>query len=328
MDDFAEALRLDPERSSVYYNRSIMRCERGDYDGRARRCRRGDPVESQRSVITYSQQAKVSDCFYKQIRAKPRDDFTEAILPGLANADTYANRGNAFAQIKNPSKAIADFKEAIQRDPKFAFTYLFRGSMELNDGDLDKAIADFSECIRLEPTVGGAYYFRASTYLKQGAKAKADDDFLRAKKLGVNVSGADSKATDVAADASTADTPNRADESLFLPRYVLLGNRIIQDEVGLNKKQRQQLHEIAVDADTAIEKLGSHFPAGESPEATANLYSKKVRELRDSYRGKIEAVLTPEQLVAIKKDNSSGDRRADASESGNGCAVGIERRAE
>ena len=86
IDDYTEAIRLDPGIAPAYNNRGAAWGAKKDFD------------------------KVIADC-------------NEAIRldPGFAFA--YDNRGNAWRVRKNYDKAIADYNEAIRLDPKYAYAY-------------------------------------------------------------------------------------------------------------------------------------------------------------------------------------------------------------
>ena len=63
----------------------------------------------------------------------------------------YNNRGNAYYNRSEWTKAIADLSEALALDPNCAEAHNSRGSLYDNMGQHDKAIADYTEAVRLDP---------------------------------------------------------------------------------------------------------------------------------------------------------------------------------
>ena len=120
---FNEAIRLQPDLVTAYYNRGNSKAELD---------RHADAIA----------------------------DYDEAIRlqPDLASA--YYSRGLSKAKLEQYSDAIADFDEAIRLQPDLADSYHNRGGSKIKLEDYKGAIADFDEAIRLRPDLAGAYHNR------------------------------------------------------------------------------------------------------------------------------------------------------------------------
>src|SRR5215470_13745884 len=78
---FDEAIRLNPNYGSAYFNRAVSYKKLG---------------ENQKAI----------------------DDWTEAILVHPNDADAYSNRGGAYKDLGQLKRAIEDFDKAINLDPR------------------------------------------------------------------------------------------------------------------------------------------------------------------------------------------------------------------
>jgi tetratricopeptide (TPR) repeat protein len=104
----------------------------------------------------------------------PKDDpeilrFTGAIRINPNDAESYNNRGVAYAGKRDYDLAIADYTQAISLNPDYAEAYNNRGDAWFNKGDVDKAIADYTQSLRLNPRFTGVPNDRLTIY-----KDKAD----------------------------------------------------------------------------------------------------------------------------------------------------------
>jgi DNA-binding helix-hairpin-helix protein with protein kinase domain len=147
IDNFNQALRLNPKNAKAYVNRGNARYEIAQHSG--------DPDKQYRGAI---------EDFNKALRLNP--DQTEA----------YVSRGHVryiIAQYsKDPNKdykaAISDFNQALRRDPNNAKAYVKRGIVRYKlaqySGDPNKdykaAISDFNQALRLNPQEAEAYVKR------------------------------------------------------------------------------------------------------------------------------------------------------------------------
>ena len=73
------------------------------------------------------------------------------------------NRGNAKAELKRYSEAIADYDKAIELDPNFALAYMNRGKAKAELKQYSEAIADYDKAIELDPNFALAYTNRGVT---------------------------------------------------------------------------------------------------------------------------------------------------------------------
>src|SRR5580704_932243 len=110
INDFTEAIRLDPNYVPAYVSRGNAYGIHGAVD-------------------------------------KAINDFTEAIRLDPNVAIIYFNRGNAYYDHGNLDKASSDYSEAIRLDPNFARAYVGRADVIRDQGNLDKAIGDYNEAI-------------------------------------------------------------------------------------------------------------------------------------------------------------------------------------
>jgi tetratricopeptide (TPR) repeat protein len=77
----------------------------------------------------------------KKVNADALD--TEAIRPLDPDyADTYNNRGNAYADKGELDKAVADYTEAIWFDPNYVLAYVNRGFFYANKEEYARARAN------------------------------------------------------------------------------------------------------------------------------------------------------------------------------------------
>jgi Flp pilus assembly protein TadD len=114
IEDFSEAIRLNPDYANAYYNRGITWGTKGDYD-------------------------------------KAIEDYSQALRLNPGDAGVYYNRGNAWGSKEDYDKAIADFTEAIRLNPGLAEAYYSRGLIYAIKEDYDRALADWEKALQLNP---------------------------------------------------------------------------------------------------------------------------------------------------------------------------------
>ena len=113
IDDFTQALALDPKYVQGYSYRAAAKMTKGDLDG------------------------AIAD-----------DD--QLLLLDPHNAGGFSQRGYLKQSKNDVDGAIADYTCAIQFDPKNYLAYYNRGLIEEQKGGFDNAIADYNEALVLK----------------------------------------------------------------------------------------------------------------------------------------------------------------------------------
>jgi tetratricopeptide (TPR) repeat protein len=115
IEEYTQAIRLDPNYAAAYNNRGWAYNGKGDYD-------RG-----------------IADC-------------TQAIRLDPNMAAAYNNRGRAYNGKGDYDRAIADYTQAIRIDPNMAAAYNNRGNVYHNNKkDYNRAIADYEAALWIDP---------------------------------------------------------------------------------------------------------------------------------------------------------------------------------
>ena len=178
--DYNQAIRLDPNFAGAYYGRGLARYNLGDL---------------QEAIADYNQAIRLDPnhaTAYNNRGLARYDlgdlqeaiaDYNQAIRLDPNNALAYNNRGIARYDLGDLQEAIADYNQAIRLDPNYATAYNNRGIARRKLGDLQEAITDYNQAIRLNPNDADAYYNRGLVYKQQRNKQRAIADFRRAADL-------------------------------------------------------------------------------------------------------------------------------------------------
>ena len=132
VEEYSEAIRIDPTLANVYFNRGFVWYKKREYDPAI-------------------------------------EDFTHAVRLNASDADYYNFRGLAWDDKGEHDKAIADYNQAIHVDPNKALAYNNRGVAWLAKGSRDNAIADFKHALTLDPALAVAQQNLAQVGAAQGA---------------------------------------------------------------------------------------------------------------------------------------------------------------
>ena len=145
---YTEAIRLQPDYASAFYNRGQIRYNEGDLDG---------------ALSDYNDAILLKPDFAEAFNTRGNArkdkgdldgafvDFDEAILLTSDLAEAYYNRGIARYNKGDVVGALADCNEAIRLKPDDADAFCVRGNVRYTQGDLGTALADYNQAIRLEP---------------------------------------------------------------------------------------------------------------------------------------------------------------------------------
>jgi lipoprotein NlpI len=177
MDDFDQAIKLNPQNVNAYFNRGLVKSRLEDWDGAI--------ADFTQTIALDSSNAGAY--FYRgYIKARTGDsdgaitDYTHAIRIEPKRAEFYGSRGLAKASQRDLDGAIADYNRAIEIYPKGASFFSRRGRAKADVGDLDGAIADFTRYIELDPKDADAYLSRALAKYQNGDPDGAMADCTRA----------------------------------------------------------------------------------------------------------------------------------------------------
>lgn len=108
-------------------------------------------------------------------------------------ASAYEERGFAYENQKNSTRAIANYTDAIRLFPQnndnalLAVIFVIRGKAYRQQKDHARAMTDFSEAIRLDPKYASAYYGRGLAETSLGRKANGAADIARAKAINPDI---------------------------------------------------------------------------------------------------------------------------------------------
>jgi lipoprotein NlpI len=124
--------------------------------------------------------------FQKREFTRAIEDFTEAIRCCREAGATYhplRQRGVSYLYTGRYREAIADFTQVLALEPGDVFVYGCRGAAFNEVGQYDNAIADSGEAIRRDPAFLAAYINRGFSYLRKGDYKGAADDYSEAIRL-------------------------------------------------------------------------------------------------------------------------------------------------
>ncbi len=177
IEEYAQAIALDPQYADPYNNRGVAYASKGDLDQAIANYDRAIALDPQYADpynnrgVAYASKGDLDRAIA---------DYDRAIAIDPQYVDPYNNRGNAYVAKGDPDRAIADFDQAIALDPQLALAYTNRGNAYYAKGDLDRAIADYDQATALDPEYADAYYNRGIAYGAKGDLDRAIVDYDQA----------------------------------------------------------------------------------------------------------------------------------------------------
>lgn len=150
IEDFNQALQLEPNNILAYYQRGYARAEIQDYKGAI-------------------------------------EDFNQYMQHNPNDVDALDNRGNVYYNLGKYEQAITDLNKAIQINPKDSYAYNKRGLAYNEQGKYEKAIADYNKAIELKyDPLSVPYNNRGNAYDNLGNYQKAIEDYNQAIRINPN----------------------------------------------------------------------------------------------------------------------------------------------
>jgi tetratricopeptide (TPR) repeat protein len=209
VDEFTEAIRLNPNYAEAYYQRGIIYGGPWLYENAAIE----DFSQAIRINPNYKEAYKERYnmyYFYTNDWDRALADATQLIRIDPKNTWAYYHRGLAYEKKKDNTRARADYEAALRLDPKFtqakdalaklppapkpaaapaqnnavaAEAAYKRGGEAYKQKNWDKAITEYTEAIRLNSNYLGAYSDRGKAYLFKGDLDRSIADFTKAIQL-------------------------------------------------------------------------------------------------------------------------------------------------
>jgi tetratricopeptide (TPR) repeat protein len=177
IQDFEEAIRLNPSNPVLYICLGIARSRKADYDQAIQaydEALRLDPTEAN------GYKCRGIAWLGKKDYDEAIKDFDEAIHLDPKNTAAIFSRGNAWFDKEDYGKAIRDYDEVIRLDSKNSACYFNRGLALLRKKDYDSAVRNYDEAIRLNPNDAALYYYRGHAFGSAAVRWFGKKDFTKA----------------------------------------------------------------------------------------------------------------------------------------------------
>jgi protein O-mannosyl-transferase len=177
LKDYDTAIRLNPRYASAYNNRGLVYRDIARFDRAIE-----DFTAALERDPRYDKALNNRGMVFAQLGQYDRaiGDFSEAIRMNGANARAYVNRGLAWIETQQYGRAREDLDVAIGLDPALPDAFNNRGLVLGQLGELDRALEDFTRAIALDPSAFGAYVNRGIALGRMGRTDEAVLDLTAA----------------------------------------------------------------------------------------------------------------------------------------------------
>jgi tetratricopeptide (TPR) repeat protein len=180
LQDYTEAIKLDPELYVAYNNRGVLYYRQKEF-----RLALADYSKAIELAPTYAIAYFHRGILYGnegQYNAALAD-YTRAIELDPESARTYYNRAIINEQIERSDAALSDYTSAIELDPQYFEAYYNRAAVHYQQKEYASALADASRAVELRPDNAEACYVRGLTHKELGQIESAIADLERCLEL-------------------------------------------------------------------------------------------------------------------------------------------------
>ncbi len=181
MSFYSMAIHLQPDYARAFYNRGIVRHNKGDLEGALK-----DYDEAIRLTPRFAS-AFTNRGNTRKAKGNLKgalDDYTEAIRLDPNATRAYSGRALVRDEQGDFPGAVQDYGEAIRLKPNFALAFYNRAIAREAAGDLEGALGDYSEAIRLKPDDADSFYNRGLLWQAKNNLAAAIADYQQFLDLG------------------------------------------------------------------------------------------------------------------------------------------------
>jgi len=178
IQDYDQAIRLDPKGALAYRDRGLAYVLKGDFDHAIQDYDQATRLDSKNVAINYLGRGMAYE--RKQDYSRAIQDYDEAIRLNPTYVDAYRARAGAYQSKGEYRRAIQDFDQEIELDPKSAAAYENRGLTYELDRNNDRALKDYEKAIELDPNDASAYASRGRIYAIKRDYDRAIQDYDQA----------------------------------------------------------------------------------------------------------------------------------------------------
>ena len=180
LEDLNKSIELNPNFAGAYLNRGMVFSDLKQYDKALSNYDKAIEIKPDYSLAHYNRGVAL----YRLNRYEESiESYTRSIELNPNNEFAYSNRGSAYDALDEYERGISDFTKAIEINPNYAGAYNNRGWAYMNLKNYNQAIKDFTKAIEILPNKALYYNNRAKCYKLIGEDKKAAADIATANRL-------------------------------------------------------------------------------------------------------------------------------------------------
>lgn len=177
IEEFNEALRLDPEyievlnNLAVTYHRMDLVDEAVERLKEALRLRPGYPEAHCNLGNIYASAGRFGEALA---------EFEAALTLHPNNALAHYGLGNVYAEQERPAEAVREFQDALKLDPDHLPARSSLGELYARQGRHEDALREFQEALNRDPELPEVYHGIGSVYYDIGSFERSANAWIRA----------------------------------------------------------------------------------------------------------------------------------------------------
>ena len=179
VQEYGEAIRLNPNLADAYYNLGLALHKQEQYQAAITAYRQALVVEPTMANANYNLGLAL---FQQGQNEEAIAAYQQSINLDKNNPNAYFNLGLALQEQGDTGKAIVAYREVLQLNPNNVAAYNNLGNLLAARGQTPEAIETFMQAIRQIPNNPSAYYKLGVAFYKQGEYKKAQQVLKRAHK--------------------------------------------------------------------------------------------------------------------------------------------------
>lgn len=184
VNDFSEALKLNPKQNAAYFGRGLSLYETGQYD-KAKEDLSAFIKKDSNFAMAYNYLAAIS--FLEHNYEQALTYYSRVAKLDSTFKDVYTNMGMMLHNMGDINGAIINYTKSIRIRPT-ASAYNNRGAAEMNLHNYQSAKADFDTAIMMKTEYANALDNRGRAKIELGDKEGACEDWQKAYSLGLQSS--------------------------------------------------------------------------------------------------------------------------------------------
>ncbi|MCA2589207.1 tetratricopeptide repeat protein, partial [Microcystis aeruginosa CS-558/01A06] len=183
LDDYNQAIELNPNHAQAYNNRGTLYDEQQKYELALADYNQAIELNRNFAMAYYNRGGLYQDLGKYDLALS---DYSKAIEINRSYAEAYYNRGNLYKDLQKYDLALSDYSKAIEINPNLAEAYNNRGGLYRLQEKYDLALSDYSKAIDINPKFAEAYYNRGILYRLQEKYDLALSDYSKAIDINPN----------------------------------------------------------------------------------------------------------------------------------------------